>query len=230
MLEHTKYIPPDGKVSFPWRYRFVGEFGSCWCKRKPGETWEDVGIVHPLIYPRDVFARADRRADLLVVEGEADVDEALGAGLLAITAGAAGAFGREHAALVRGWGGRVSIVRDNDLPGAWGAAKAYDALRDVGIPATRLRVARGRVKGKGTDLRDHLEAGYAADDLIAEPIAKVRRLAARATAESFNRAGYEADAEGRFSHRAPRHENDPGWHVVSAAEVAQIRGWRPNQS
>lgn len=225
VLRHTKYLTQAG-VAFPWEHRV--DFGNGIARWFRGDGKRD-GIAHPLIYPREVFARANAGADLLVVEGEADVDAALGAGLLAITAGAAGAFGREHATLVRGWGGRVSIVRDNDLPGAWGAAKAYDALRSVDIPATRLRVARGRVRDKGADLRDHLETGYGAAELIAEPIATVRRFAARATAESFKGAGYESDAAGGF-YRAPRHAHDPGWHVMSTDEAAQIKNWKPGRA
>lgn len=206
VLRHTKYLTPEGEARFPWEHRVVfGETGIArWF------TGDGKGQVpHPLLYRRDLLAMGDRGADLLVCEGEADVDAAHERGLLAVTAGAAGALGLEHAHLLRGWRGRITVVRDNDLPGAWGAAKAYAALRAVGIPASRLRVARGRVRAEGADLRDHLDAGHPADRLVAEPIASVRRLAARATAESFSRAGYG------------------DWVVVSAEEAAQLVGWKP---
>jgi hypothetical protein len=212
VLRHTKYLTPDGEVRFPWEHR--EDFGNGIARWFSGDG-KDYGIPHPLIYRRDVFEQADRRQHCLVVEGEVDVDAATEHGLLAVTAGAAGAFGREHALLFKGWGDRVSIVRDNDLPGAYGAAKAYDALRAVGIPASRLRVARGRCRGKGADLRDHLDAGYTAEDLISEPIATVRRLAARATSETFTASGYDGM------------NPTTGYVWVSPSDAAQLNSWKP---
>jgi hypothetical protein len=216
VLKHTKYLLPDGSSRFPWQH--TTDFGNG-ITRWFGGDGKDYGIPHPLIYPRDVFEQADRRQHIYVVEGEADVDAAFEHGLLAVTAGAAGAFGREHALLFKGWGGRVSIVRDNDLPGAWSAAKAYDALRAVGIPAGRLRVARGRCTGARADLRDHLEAGYTVEDLISEPIATVRRLAARATSETFAAAGYPDGVN-----------PTTGYVWVSPSDAAQLNSWKPVSS
>lgn len=206
-LKHVKYTTPDGEKRFPW-YSWL-DFGNGtkprWYKGK------DPSVVAPLLYPMPVFVQASRDEHAYVVEGEADQEAAQAAGLLAVTAGAAGAFGRDHARLFRGWRGRVTVVRDNDLPGAYGAAKAYGALRDEGIPATRLGVARGRCKGNGADLRDHLRL-YGPDQLISEPIAKVRKLAAQARTDDFALSGY-----GDFV-------------VVGADEAAQLSGWKPGRA
>lgn len=213
VLKHTKMDKGGGVFAFPWEHWIF------WPETGKGRWFDgigaDDGIVHPLLYRRDVLARANRSADILVVEGEADADAALAAGLLAVTAGHAGAFGREHAALFKGWRGRITVVRDNDLPGAYGAAKAYGALRAVGIPASALRVARGRCKGVGTDLRDHLRR-HTVEELKSEPIAHVRRLAERATPESFARAGYGSGVN-----------PETGFVWVGADESAQLRGWKP---
>jgi hypothetical protein len=208
ILKHVKYLTPGGQKRFPWytRYEFAETGIVRWFKGK------DPSVVAPLLYPMPVFAQADRVQHILIVEGEADQEAAHAAGLLAVTAGAAGAFGREHALLFKGWCGRITIVRDNDLPGAWGAVKAYDALREVGIPATRLRVARGRCKHDKADLRDHLDAGYTVEQVIGEGIGPVRALAARATAEVFASAGYG------------------DWVVVGADELEQLRHWKPGRA
>lgn len=206
VLRHTKYVLPNGDVSFPWEHRI--DFGNGIARWFKGNG-TDQGITPPLLYPMPVFVGADRDAHVYVVEGEADVEAGQEHGLLAVTAGMAGAFKYEHARLFKGWGGRITIVRDHDLPGAWGAAKAYEALRSIGIPASRLRVARGRVAVVKSDLRDHLEAGYSAEDLVSEPIALIRKLAACATAESFSRAGYG------------------DWVVVRPDEAAQLTNWKP---
>jgi hypothetical protein len=198
-------------VAFPWETRI--DFGNGIAKWFRGL---DASITPPLLYPMPMFSQADRREDMLIVEGESDQEAAQARGVLAFTAGAAGAFGIEHARLLRGWRGRVTVLRDNDLPGAWGAAKAYDLLRDVGIPASRLRVARGRCTGTGTDLRDHLDAGYTVEQLISEPIAKVRKLAAKATSESFTAAGYPDGINPRT-----------GYVTLSPDELAGLKTWKP---
>jgi hypothetical protein len=210
LLRHTKYLLPNGDVAFPWEHRrHWPETGiERWLR---GNGASD-GIAVPLLYPLPTFAGAHRDEHIYICEGEADVDAALAQGLIAVTAGHAGAFGREQADLLEGWQGRISIVRDNDLPGAYGAAKAYDALRAVGVPASRLRVARGQVRAVGADLRDHIDAGHSLHQLVAEPIAAVRRLATRATAEEFRRAGYG------------------DWVVVGADESAQLSAWKPRAS
>lgn len=215
VLKHTKMTKAAGGVVFPWRHRV--DFGNG-IERWFGGIGADAGIVHPLLYRRDVFAQADRTSHVFICEGEADTDAASAEGLLAVTAGHAGSFGSEQALLFRGWRGRITIVRDRDLPGAYGAAKAYDALRAVRIPATRLRVARGRCKAEGSDLRDHLAAGYTPGQLLSEPIASLRRLAAEATPEVFARSGYSGI------------NSETGFTWVSADEAGQLRGWTPGRA
>lgn len=215
VLRHTKYQTPNGNNPFPWEHWV--DFGNGVARWFSGDGADD-GIVHPLIYPRDVFAQADRDEHCWITEGEADAAGARAAGALAVTAGHAGAFGAKHARLFSGWRGRITIMRDLDLPGASGAAKAYDALREVGIPATRLRVARGRVKGKGADLRDHLEAGYRLDEVVGEGIAHVRRLAAQTTTQHYLDAGYDDWGI-----------NPVSGHVYSSPTTLgdDLRGWKP---
>lgn len=147
VLRHTKYVDAEGVKHFPWDTWIDFHNGTKprWYKGK------DPSVVAPLLYPMPEFVKANRSEHVHIVEGEADQEAAQAAGLLAVTAGPAGAFGREQARLFKGWRGHVTIVRDRDLAGAAGALKAYDALRAVGIPATRLRIARGRVKGEGAD-------------------------------------------------------------------------------
>jgi hypothetical protein len=219
VLRHTKYLTREGEARFPWEHRmFWPETGlSRWFD---GDGKDD-GIVHPLLYRRDVFAQADRAEHAFAVEGEKDADALTSVGVLAVTAGGVGMFRREHARLFKGWRGQITIIRDRDAAGAWGAARTYDALRDVGIRASRLRVARGRCKAEGSDTHDHLAAGYSVAQFVSEPIAKVRRLADSATSADFARAGYS---------RKPRHAEDPGWVVVGADEVAQLPDWKPIRS
>ncbi|WGY04010.1 toprim domain-containing protein [Nocardioides sp. QY071] len=219
VLMHVKKITPDGEVIFPWKHWL--DFGNGtrprWYKGKGG----DDGIVAPLLYPLDVFARADRSAHVYICEGEKDCDALSGVGVLAVTAGGVCEFNPKHARLFKSWRGRITIVRDNDAPGAFGAARTYGLLRDVGIPAARLRVARGRCAGEGSDAFDHLEAGWSVDDLIPESIAHVRKIADTATAEDFKRAGYD---------RAPRYAGDPGWVVVGREDAAELTGWKPRHA
>lgn len=216
VLRHTKYLTPDGETRFPWMHRmFWPETGrSCWFV---GEGKVD-GIVHPLLYRRDLFEQADRSEHAFICEGEKDADSLTTAGVLAVTAGGVGMFRTEHARLFKGWRGRISILRDRDAAGVWGAARTYDALREVGIPHDRLRVAPGRCKGDGADAHDHLSAGYTVEQFVSESIASIRKLADRASSEDFVRSGYS---------RAPRYAGDEGWVVVGADEAAQLRDWKP---
>lgn len=177
VLRHTKCLTPRG-VAFPWMHR--EDFGNGNVRWFNGDG-KDQGIPHPLIYRRDLFEQASCDEHAYICEGEADVDAGLDAGLLAVTAGAAGAFGREHARLFKGWLGRVTIVRDRDLAGAAGALKAHDALISVGLPESRMRVCRGRSVGEGGDLRDHL-ARYPVERLATEHVEALRAYVQRASA------------------------------------------------
>ena len=210
VLRHTKYLTPRGDVSFPWQHRI--EWPETGIVRWFDGDGKDDGIVHPLLYRRDLFTQADRREHVFICEGEKDADSLTAAGVLAVTAGGVYEFKRDHARLFKGWQGRVTIVRDNDLPGAYGAARTFGLLLDAGTPRSRLRVARGRVKSEGADAHDHLAAGYTVDQFVPESIANVRRLAAKATPAQFARAGYG------------------DWMVVGADESAQLKGWKPGRA
>lgn len=215
ILRHTKYLTKDRETRFPWMHRiYWPETGrSRWFD---GEGKDD-GIVHPLLYRRDLFAQADRSEHAFICEGEKDCDSLTAAGVLAVTAGGVGVFRADHARLFKGWRNRISIIRDRDAAGAWGAVRTYDALRAVGIPATSLRVARGRCKAEGSDAHDHLER-FTVEQFVSESIAAVRQIAGRATSDDFARSGYS---------RKPRYAGDEGWVVVGADEAALLSGWKP---
>lgn len=233
VLKHTKWLTPDGTTTFPWRYRFVGDNGRrFWFKKQRGESWEDVGIVHPLIYPRDLFAQTSGAVDVLICEGEDDVDCGREAGLHTFTAGHAGAFGRDHAELFRGWRGRITIVRDRDLPGAAGAMKAYDALVAAGVAERRMRICRGRSVGEGGDLRDHLELHGTAKNLAVERVESLRKYIER---EAATHRGDPASARTGGSRDLVRDDDDflvnphTGFIVSGPRQIAvQLAGW-PNR-
>lgn len=219
VLKHIKKITPDGEVIFPWKVWI--DFGNGTRPRWYKGKGQNDGIVAPPLYRLDLFARADRSEHCYIGEGEKDCDALIDGGVLAVTAGGVSEFNTKHARLFRGWRGPITIVRDNDAPGAWGAARTYALLRDVGIPASRLRVARGRCEAEGSDAHDHLAAGFTVAQLIPESVAAVRKLAATATTADFQRAGYD---------RKPRHDGDPGWVHISDDEMAQIAGWKPGRA
>lgn len=209
VLRHRKFLTPDGVTPFPWSHRV--RFGETGIERWFRGNGADEGIVHPLIYPRDVFARARTNEHVYICEGEKDADALAGAGVLAVTAGGVCDFKIDHARLFKRWRGRISIIRDNDLPGAMGAVRTYDLLREVGIETRQVRIARGRCPEERADAFDHLSAGYTVEQFVSEPLGRVRALAAEANQAAFSRAGYG------------------DWVVVSPEEVGQLRDWKPKR-
>lgn len=111
---------------------------------------------------RSLF-RSDRIADVehvLVVEGEKDVlaAESVGAAAVCSPMGA----GKAHLA---DWeplrGKHVTVVADNDGPGAKHAAEVAELVTAAG--ATSVRIVKAAV---GKDLADHIAAGKAVEDLL----------------------------------------------------------------
>ena len=205
VLLHRKFIIPKGEVVFPWRtWVHCGDGRSRWLKGISTPT-------PPLLYGLPEFAAASRKTGVWLAEGEADCDALRDHGVLAVTSGGVQSFSAAHAELFRGWRGRITLVRDRDRPGAVDAVLRYDRLRAVGIPAARLRIVRGRVKAKGADAREHLDAGYGLDQFIEERLSRIRKIAAKATTGDFDRAGY----------------GSRDYVVVSTEELAGLRGWKP---
>lgn len=188
VLKHKKYRLPDGSKAMPWYSRHPQHGG--WVKG----IRQSPPPHQKLLFNLPELLAAGRRAHVFITEGESDCDALTVYGAVAVSYGHAGNFTAEHALWFKGWRGRITIVRDRDLPGKLSALQCYDALRDVGLTWRQVRIVRGRAKGKGADARDHLDAGWGLDAFIAEPVAKLRLSTANVTPltirQAFKRAGY----------------------------------------
>lgn len=170
--------------------------------------WEEPYRKHPLadtlIY-RLPLVLSDRHQQLWITEGERDADELLHRRVLATCVhGGAGKWTEAQAAWLAGHRGAVVLVADNDPAGAYDVCRRYDLLRDVGIPAKRLRVREVAPTHPGADLRDHLDAGYKLRDLRRGSLARLRELAAGVTPATFAADGY-----------------------CTPEEIEQLKSWKP---
>lgn len=98
---------------------------------------------------------------VLIVEGERDVETALGLGITATcNPGGAGKWKPEHSEVFRGSASLVTVAPDKDEPGRAHARAIVAGLASVGATA---RLAEARF---GKDFSDHVKAGHTFDDLV----------------------------------------------------------------
>ncbi|MFD6156385.1 hypothetical protein ACFWF7_38700 [Nocardia sp. NPDC060256] len=161
------YRWPDGRIEGAvTRVHTPHEHGHAkgfWQARWTGTAWEPGGFA-PIPWRLDQIREAlDTGREIVVCEGEKDVQRANAAGLIATcNAMGAGSWKPEHARWLTG-AGRVIVVADRDRPGYRHAAKVADTLAGrVG----EIRVLQAR---DGKDLSDHFDAGYQIEDLAPVP-------------------------------------------------------------
>lgn len=209
---HWDYHEPNGRKAFQhyryprtptdtdprtkgYGYRYlVGD--NEWVEGKPDGA-------DALIY-RLPLVLANPDVTTYLTEGERDADALLRPqhALASCHHGGAGKFTEAMAKSLARHKGLLVLVADNDVAGARDVCVRFDRLRDVGIPARRLRVVEVVPSHQGADLRDHLEAGHALDDLRPADLDRLRDLAATATGEP----------------------DEGSW----ADEADQVRHWRAN--
>ncbi|MFD0362729.1 toprim domain-containing protein [Nocardia sp. GCM10030253] len=136
-----------------------GHAKSFWQAHWTGNRWERTGFAPIPWKLADIREALDTGREILVCEGEKDVQRANQAGLIATcNAMGAGSWTSEHARWLAG-AARVIVVADRDRPGYRHAAKVAETLAGrVG----EVRVLQAR---NGKDLSDHFDAGYQLEDL-----------------------------------------------------------------
>jgi hypothetical protein len=121
-----------------------------------GWLWDMKG-VKPILYRLPELLRAPRDQDVIIVEGEKDVDTAASLGLLSTcTPMGAGKSSKCDLSPLRGRG--VVIIADNDKPGLKHAEDLRSALRGL---ATRITVT----KLPAHDLTDYVTGGHTREHL-----------------------------------------------------------------
>jgi hypothetical protein len=204
------------RVGKSFAYRFRGRRG--WVREKP--AWADA-VPYRAAELREAVVRGGAR--IWITEGEADADALVKLGEVATTSHR-GAEGWTPAMaewfLASWWPASVRIVADADPTGAYVAARTYGLLRDVGVPAGRLRVALPAVSVLGADVRDHLAAGFGLRDF--EPV-DIRELQAYA-ARTFGAVGTPRGGSG------PHGAGEDGGRVdTKELEKALSNGWKRNR-
>lgn len=164
-----------------------------------------------LPYRLPELAKALAADDLvLVVEGERDVHAAEKAGIAATTAPGGGKKWLDsYSEYFRGSSSRVVVVADRDPTGEAHALGVVESLRRVDVQA---EVRQSAVEEKGSDLRDHLDAGHTVDDLV--PV-RVEDL----------RSGEEAERDERVRERAEHFVAEADARRMAAALVAERAGY-----
>jgi hypothetical protein len=152
------YRAPDGRLL----YQVVRYAPKGFRVRQPaGEGWAwNLADVERVLYRLPELLAAPN-ADVLVVEGEQDVDRLLELGFVATTnPGGAGKWRADYGEVLRGR--RVLILPDNDPPGRAHA----DAIRRA-LAGVAAAVAIVELPGLGTkgDVSDWLAAGNGAEEL-----------------------------------------------------------------
>lgn len=141
--------------------------------RGPGGRWvnsQPDGFT-PVLYrhPQVVEAVADGTT-VWIVEGEKDADTAVGLGLVGTTNARGGAH--FPAELVEVFAGaRVVVVLDRDATGWARGVHLHQAL--MGAGAEQVRLMLPAVTDLKADLTDHIEAGFAVEELLEVPLAAV---------------------------------------------------------
>lgn len=188
VMEHVKVIRRDGSREFLYRYpdprRYVSaarpvEGMSGWVWGKPG--WADYMLYGLERLQAIRSAHESRRWVVYWTEGEKDADSINALNLPRVVAvshhGGAGKATDAQTRYLEGWLGRVVVCTDRDGAGDVCALARYRLLRRIGIPSTRLSVRYPAGKfHNGRDVTDHLEDGYALNDLR---MADLKKLAAK---------------------------------------------------
>lgn len=162
----------DGKRHKSFRQMYRGAKGQ-WLKRRPAE-------FAPLLYNLPAVLQAAKAgADVWLLEGEKDVDNAVNEGLVATTnAGGANTF--PESLLQPLVGSHVRMVVDNDLAGYQRAASLTRQLKELGVDVTTYLPSPTERKA---DFTDHLDAGGTVDTLVEISLDDARALVAAADAE-----------------------------------------------
>lgn len=136
---------------------------------RAGEHWKSGGCPEQRTTPYnlpEVLAAIVQGREVLVVEGERDVETARSLGVVATcNANGAGKWKHEHAEWLRD--ARVTIVRDDDEPGHKHAAEVAKSLQGMAASVRVVDVAASvrAAVDKGADLSDHVFNGYGLADL-----------------------------------------------------------------
>ena len=179
-----------------------------------GATWlrSSNGHERTQIYnlPELISARS-RGETVWSFEGESDCDAAREKGVVAVCSlGGAGKWSYIHAREFQGCA-RVHIGYDNDDIGRRDALERARTFKELGIPYDFVETL---VTSVGSDLRDHLNAGYRFDDLI------------------ITRRGPKVVAKPKFTvEKGPSHNPPAIWYLLTqhVLDKARPSGDDPNQ-
>lgn len=215
-------VDVDGKRHKDFRQAYRGSRGN-WLKKRPTD-------FAPLLYNLpSVIESAAAGKDIWLLEGEKDVDNATGEGLIATTnAGGANTF--PESLLRPLLGGRVHLVVDNDLAGFHRAVSLTRQLSDLGVDVTTYLPAPTERKA---DFTDHLDAGGTTDTLVRISLDDARALAAAADAEKAlgrveickREAISNLEAKEQDSETAERHSE--AWARESVQRFDRIASTKP---
>lgn len=118
------------------------------------------GIRRVLYGLPDVVNQAQAHNEVIVVEGEKDVENLAKIGVIATcNIGGAGKWRDEYTESLRG-ACQVTVIADRDDPGRRHAEQVAASVRKAGIPVRIVEPAKGK------DMSDHLAAGLTYDDLM----------------------------------------------------------------
>lgn len=169
------------------------------------QVWEKpAGFARVLFRAPQVRAAVRDGQVVYLLEGEKDVETAEALGVVATTNTQGGAsFPLELISELAG--AHVVVVLDRDATGYARGVDLYDKLTAVGATVQLVLPATEEPK---SDLTDHVEAGFALEDLIEVTVDQVAAWASVAKVEGKHRLVTEAEAEARARRELVEAEND----------------------
>ena len=138
-----------------------------WVSRKSESGWGADWVSRLFRHQQVADAVADG-VPVWVLEGEKDVLTAEGCALVATTNPGGAANFPTHLAQVFAGAAIVNIVIDRDPEGIARAVRIHQMLTQVGVGQVRLWLPA--TTEASSDFSDHIQAGYAVEDLLAVPL------------------------------------------------------------
>ncbi|PXA68531.1 AAA family ATPase [Cryobacterium arcticum] len=161
-----KYADEDNNL----KYEVVRRSGKKFQQRRPdpklkGKWVYNMEGVEPLPYRLPELAEAlNTGEEVLIVEGESDVEAARSAydSVATCNSGGAGKWTTAHSEHFRHTSSFITIIADRDPAGYRHALAVYQSLQSVGVDAEQLEIVHSAV---GKDLRDHC-SDHGLEDLV----------------------------------------------------------------
>lgn len=166
--------PPDGSIIYEYMWtneepaiRVIRTLEKDFYQQHPDESgnWiNGTGDIKPPLYRLPGLLTSDPQRTVLLLEGEKDVDRAIGEGLVATTnsRGAKG-FQQHHVSWLTGR--KVLVIADNDTDGVEGTARKAELLKPHAASLKVIECLPGLEDLKGGDLSDWFDSGHTPSDL-----------------------------------------------------------------